>query len=164
MKKNLLRSDNFCWEGITKIEYKAASEGESATFSNVIRQNLFFGDETAGFDIRYFECAADGYTSLEKHEHAHVVVVLRGNGLIINGEEYLEVKPFDMVRIPSWNAHQLINKGEEPFGFLCAVNKNRDPFQLLTEDEFNRIIKNPVIKKYVRIPQGYFLEERHEIC
>lgn len=102
------------------IDYKP-SVGGKETFSNVNRQNLYTGTDDVAFDVRCFECARDGYTTLEKHEHVHVVMILRGQGKMIVGDEVLDVVPYDLVVIPSMTAHQLVNTGDEPFGFTCLI-------------------------------------------
>jgi ribulose-bisphosphate carboxylase large chain len=36
--------------------------------------------ESQRFHVRYFEIAPGGYSTLEKHEHEHVVIPIRGRG------------------------------------------------------------------------------------
>ena len=148
--------NNFNWNGIEKIRYKPEGNSRPATFSKVSRQNIFIGNSEACFDQRYFECGPGGFTTLEKHQHLHFVIVLRGKGAVINGNEVFRVKPFDMIRIPPWNPHQLINASDEPFGFLCTVNGSRDPFQLLSRKEAAELEKNSEIAGLMQIPEGYF--------
>ena len=66
--------------------------------------------------------AAGGYSTLERHEHMHAVMILRGHGQCLVGEEVRQVKPFDLVTIPSWTWHQFRATEGEPLGFLCMVN------------------------------------------
>jgi site-specific recombinase XerD len=63
-----------------------------------------------------------------------------------------------LVVIPSWAAHQLINTGEQPFGFLCTVNAHRDKPQLLSQDEVQKLLKDKDIDHYIQIPKGYFAD------
>ena len=150
---------DFKWRGIEKIEYKPAESSGGNTFFEVTRQNLFIGGDEADFDMRYFECAPGGYTTLEKHQHVHVVIILRGQGRVLSCGEVFDVKPFDMVRIPSWCPHQLINSGDDPLGFLCTVNSVRDHFQLLNRNEVEELKENEEISRVIRIPEGYFDEK-----
>ncbi len=159
MKDNYFQCDNFTWDKIDRIEYKPSSEKDKPTFDNVMRQNIFKGEDAAAFDVRYFECGLEGHTTLEKHEHVHIVVVLRGTGTVIVENEIYTVNPFDMIKIPAWHAHQLINTGLEPFGFLCTVNSKRDTFKLLTEEEVEKLKEmNPQAGKLLRITEGYFIK------
>lgn len=147
--------EDFEWEGIEKIDYKPKDES-AVTFSNVTRQNIFESKNGINFDARYFECNKDGYTTLEKHDHAHVVLILRGQGKVLVGKEILDVKPYDLVVIPSQYAHQLINTSDEPFGFMCTVNATRDKFRLLSRKEMDDLIKIPKVRKTIRVPNNYF--------
>lgn len=146
---------DYVWDGVELIGYKPA-QGNADTFKNVSRQNIFMHDEDMDFDSRYFECGKDGFTTLEKHEHVHVVVVMRGKGKVIVGQKVHDVSDHDLIVIPSWAEHQLINTGDEPFGFICTVNAKRDPFGLLTRDEMDELLKNEEIKNCAKVPAGYF--------
>ncbi len=66
----------FRWEGIRVSPYKA----EGTHFSGITRQLLFDGGERAGCQLRYFEIEPGGYSSLERHRHAHAIMVVRGHG------------------------------------------------------------------------------------
>lgn len=153
-KRTLFEFNNYEWDGIKLIDYKP-DDDSAPTFFNVSRQNIFESKGDINFDIRYFECGVGGFTTLEKHEHAHVVMVLRGQGKIIIGDEIKVVKPFDMVVIPSLAAHQLLNTGKEPFGFVCTVNATRDKFRLLSKDELKEMNQNDKISSLIRVPNGY---------
>ena len=49
------------------------------------------------FEVRYFEVAPGGFSSLEKHAHEHAVVCVRGLGQALVGDEVHELRPFDLV-------------------------------------------------------------------
>jgi ribulose-bisphosphate carboxylase large chain len=89
------------------------------------------GERTA-FHLRYFEIGPGGNTTLEHHQHEHVVVVLRGQGEVLLAEpsssqpEVYTVGFGDTIYIAPWAIHQLRNPGPEPFGFLCLVDAQRD--------------------------------------
>ena len=160
MRDTYFECKDFLWDKIQQIDYKPISDGQTPTFNNVMRQNIFEGSEHVPFDIRYFECEKDGFSALEKHDHVHVVIVLRGKGVIIVGKEIHEVCPYDLIVIPAWAEHQLINTGEEPFGFLCTVNIQRDNPQMLSKEEVNELCKNSNIKNRIQIPTGYYNVKR----
>jgi quercetin dioxygenase-like cupin family protein len=93
----------------------------------VTRRLLAGGPEsTSSFELRYFELAPGGQTSHERHQHEHAVVVLRGQGEVLLGNELHAIGPGDLVRVAPGDAHQFRNTGGEPFGFLCVVDSERD--------------------------------------
>lgn len=120
------RADEFRWQGVPCIPYK---EEGAAPFKDISRQVLF-DDPALACQLRYFEMDAAGYSTLERHEHAHAVMILRGEGECLLGEEVRVVKQFDLVTIPAWTWHQFRATGGAPMGFLCMVNQTRDRPQL----------------------------------
>jgi quercetin dioxygenase-like cupin family protein len=127
--------EGFRWDGVAYLPYK--QDGD-APFKDISRQVLFHEDNL-GCELRYFEMDAGGYSTLERHEHAHAVMILRGHGECLLGDEVRPVKPFDLVTIPSWTWHQFRAVDGEPLGFLCMVNVVRDKPQLPTEEEMARL-------------------------
>lgn len=117
------RSD-FTWQGRNATAYKP---DDRLPFRDVSRTELIgaFGESTA-FDVRYFEIAPGGYSSREKHVHAHVVIGVRGSGSLDTGDVAQTISPWDLAYVPSLRPHQLRNTGTEPFGFLCIVDHERD--------------------------------------
>ena len=119
------------WEGVECLPYK---EDERALFKTVTRQILFSDPDLAG-ELRYFEVAPGGFTSLERHEHMHGVLILRGRGKCLVGTEVRAIEPHDLVTVPAWTWHQFRAASDEPLGFLCMVDATRDRPQLPTEAE-----------------------------
>lgn len=146
---------DFRWESVPMIDYKRGDQKVS-TFCNVTRQNVTPSSDGVDFDVRYFECAPQGHTTLEKHQHTHIVLVARGMGKVVIGNEIYDAKPFDIFIIPEWQPHQLINVTDEPFGFFCVVNAKRDKYQLLSEEETQELKKNKEIERLIKIPPEYF--------
>ena len=126
-----LARPEFRWEGVARTPYK---EDGSAPFKAISRQVLF-ADAKLGCELRYFEMEAGGYSTLERHEHVHAVMILRGHGQCLVGETVSEVGPHDLVTIPSGTWHQFRANAGEALGFLCMVNADRDRPQLPTEAE-----------------------------
>lgn len=111
------------WRGVAVQEYKLAADHHCG----VLRSVLVGGNgEQTQFEVRYFEIAPGGFTTLEHHRHEHVVVVLRGGGEVRLGEEWHPVGFGDTVYVAPHEVHQLRNPGQEPFGFLCVVDAQRD--------------------------------------
>lgn len=129
---------NGIWEGKTFKEYK---EKDHKTFCNIKRMLLSGAiDDTLCFEVRYFEVGPGGYSSLERHEHEHVVLVVKGRGKVLIGDEVYEVEPMDLVRIYPNTIHRFKNVSDtEPFGFICIVNKDRDRPTYPDEKEIQKL-------------------------
>lgn len=121
----------FRWEHVDLLAYK---EEGSAPFRGVTRQILFQRSEL-GCELRYFEIEAGGHSTLERHEHVHAVMILRGSGHCLVGGEIRAVGLHDLVFIPTLTWHQFRATNGEPLGFLCLVNAARDKPQLPTPEE-----------------------------
>ncbi|MBI3998875.1 MAG: cupin domain-containing protein [Armatimonadetes bacterium] len=95
------------------------------SWSGVERFILVGRNDPTAFELRYFEIAPGGYSSFERHHHAHGVLVVRGRGQVRIGDAVHRVRPMDFVFIPPGTPHQF-RAGREPFGFLCPVDARRD--------------------------------------
>ena len=130
----------FRWEGVTPRPYKddpGAARGMG--WRGVARHTLVRGS----FEVRYFEIAPGGFSSLEKHAHAHAVFAVRGRGRALVGDEVFELTPLDLVESGPWVPHRWVNAGDEPFGFLCTVDGERDRPQPLDDAEWEALLANP---------------------
>jgi quercetin dioxygenase-like cupin family protein len=114
---------DMAWRGVRDEPYKT---GEGA-WSGVIRRVLIGGKgESAKFHVRYFEIAAGGNSSLERHRHEHVVICVKGEGVVRTAKAKKKMVFMDTVYIAPDTVHQLMNPFDRPFGFLCIVNARRD--------------------------------------
>jgi quercetin dioxygenase-like cupin family protein len=137
--------DGYRWDDVAHLPYK--QEG-AAPFKDISRQVLF-QEPGMGCELRYFEMDAGGYSTLERHEHAHAVMILRGQGQCLLGDHVVAVKPFDLVSIPSWTWHQFRATEGEALGFLCMVNQQRDRPQLPAEQELRSLQSIPAIARFL---------------
>jgi S-methyl-1-thioxylulose 5-phosphate methylthiotransferase len=115
----------FEWTGVALEAYKT----ETADYKGITRRELVGKrGESAKFHVRYFEIAPGGYSTLEKHEHEHVVIPLRRRGEARAGCYAWSVGPGDVVYVSPSDPHQFRcpEGAAEPFGFLCIVNAERD--------------------------------------
>lgn len=137
----------FAWSGVEPQAYKPPSED----WARVIRHVLIGarGEQTT-FHVRYFEIAPGGYTSLEKHQHAHVIIGIRGVGRVVAGTECYELHFLDTLYIAPQTPHQLVNESDEPFGFLCLVDAERDRPRPLDQEELERLKRHPRTRHAVR--------------
>ncbi len=124
-RSKILRQEAYRWSGVAVKEYKT----DGGHFLGVIRQTLIGEGEdegAPGFMTRYFEVEPGGYTSLERHEHPHVVIVVRGRAEVILDQRLERVESLDCVYIGPDCLHQFHSVGDEPLGFLCIVDRRRD--------------------------------------
>ncbi|MGE0260616.1 MAG: cupin domain-containing protein [Alphaproteobacteria bacterium] len=137
--------EGYRWDEVAHMPYK---EDGSVPFKAISRQVLF-EDANLSCQWRYFEMQPGGYSTLERHEHMHAVMILRGHGHCLLGTELRSVGPFDLVTIPSWTLHQFRATKDEPMGFLCMVNSERDKPQLPNEDEIATLRRDPAIAAFL---------------
>ncbi|WP_353684817.1 cupin domain-containing protein [Thermodesulfovibrio sp. 3907-1M] len=120
-KSRIIRFKDGLWQGIKSIPYK----DEKGSWFYIERFPLVKSDSIK-FEVRYFEIAPGGSSSLEYHQHSHVVICLKGKGKVCLGKKSHILKYLDIVYIAPNEIHQLINPFNEPFGFLCIVDSERD--------------------------------------
>ena len=125
----------FRWDGVDVLAYKDA---ERAPFKDVTRQVLFEGGGIPG-QWRYFEVGPGGHTTLERHEHVHAVMVIRGRGRCLVGDAAHEIAAQDLVTVPPMTWHQFLAADDEPLGFLCLVPCERDRPQLPADADVSAI-------------------------
>jgi mannose-6-phosphate isomerase-like protein (cupin superfamily) len=140
------KAKGYRWEGVEELPYK---EDDRALFKSVTRQVLFADPQLAG-ELRYFEVAAGGYSTLERHEHMHAVLILRGRGHCLVGEEVRAVETRDLVTVPAMTWHQFRATRGEPLGFLCMVDAARDKPQLPSPEDLARLARNAGIAAFLR--------------
>jgi quercetin dioxygenase-like cupin family protein len=142
---------SFRWDGIGEEAYKFSLGDERGMgWKGVSRHTLGApADLGAGFELRYFELEPGGYSSVEKHEHVHLVIAVRGTGRALVGESVLDLGLFDALYVPSLTPHRWINEADEPFGFLCTVDAERDAPKPLDDEEWEALRANPATAPYI---------------
>jgi mannose-6-phosphate isomerase-like protein (cupin superfamily) len=110
---------------------------------------VLFADPRQESELRYFEVAPGGFSTLERHEHTHNVLILRGYGHCLVGHEVREVATHDLIAVPPMTWHQFRATGKEPLGFLCMVNAARDKPQLPTPEELAEFEQDPGIADFL---------------
>ena len=141
----LRKAEDFRWENVERRLYK--DEG-AAPFKDVSRQTLFSDPHMAG-ELRYFEVEANGYSTLERHEHMHAVMILRGEADVLVGAAVYRAKPHDLITIPPWTWHQFRATKGDKLGFLCLVNAERDRPQLPTAQELAAMRAEPQVARFL---------------
>jgi quercetin dioxygenase-like cupin family protein len=101
-------------------------------------------------EVRYFEVDAGGHTTLEKHEHTHLVIPIKGKGSCLVDDEVLPLAIHDLVYVPAWAWHQFRAAENEVLGFLCMVKVKRDRPTLPTSEELAQMKSNPEVAEFIR--------------
>ncbi len=135
------------WESVPVLNYKE----EGTHFSKITRQVLFEGEPELPCQLRYFEIAPGGHSSLEHHRHLHVVFILRGEGEVLIGNEVHRVGEKDVLTIPRLAWHQFQADRGGPLGFLCLVNAERDRPSLPTEEELKSLRSDPRLAAFIKV-------------
>lgn len=147
MSKPILRKalPDFRWE---RVDLRAYKDEATAPYRNVTRQVLASAPDLRG-ELRYFEVAPGGWTTLERHQHVHAVTILRGAGRALVGHEVVEIGSLDLVTVPAWAWHQFRAAANQPLGFLCMVDAERDRPQLPSADERAALEAIPEVARFL---------------
>ena len=139
---------DYTWEDVRLLAYK---EEPGTHFKQVTRQVLSESSPDLFAELRYFEVAAGGHSTLERHEHVHLVLIGRGAGHCLVSDEVFAVEALDAVDYPALTWHQFRATGTEPLGFFCVVARERDRPQLPTEEDLKVLRADPDIKAFIRV-------------
>lgn len=123
---------DFRWDGVDVHPYK---EDGGTHFKSITRQTLFKGAEALPTEFRYFEIGPGGHSTLERHDHLHVVMVIRGKGTVLVGDTITPIDLHDVVHVPAQTWHQFQAGEDDHLGFLCLVATDRDrPYRPQAQD------------------------------
>lgn len=136
----------FHWEGVDTLRYK---DDRATPFRDVTRQVLFQLPDLH-CEWRYFEVAPGGHSTLEAHQHAHAVMILRGRGRCLVDDRIHAVAERDLVTVPPNAWHQFRADDDAPLGFLCLVNRDRDRPRVPSPEDLERLGRDPEIAAFVR--------------
>jgi mannose-6-phosphate isomerase-like protein (cupin superfamily) len=137
---------NCRWHDVELMPYK---EDDQKQFRSISRQVLFSDAQLSG-ELRYFEMAPGGHSSLERHQHMHGVLIFRGRGHCLVGCQVIAVESGDLITVPPWTWHQFRATLGEPLGFLCMVDANRDKPQLPSPADLEELQADPAIAAFLR--------------
>lgn len=135
------------WDQVDVMAYK---QGDAAPFRSVSRQVLF-ADPRLGCEWRYFEVAEGGYSTLERHEHVHAVMVQQGRGQCLVDRTISDVAVGDLVFIPPMTWHQFRANAGDLLGFLCLVNAERDRPQLPGPDDLAALRQDAAVAQFIGV-------------
>jgi quercetin dioxygenase-like cupin family protein len=139
------RFQDFRWEDVPLLAYK-----EGGPYKGVTRQVLFDGDASLPVQWRYFEVEPGGHSTLERHEHLHYVLILRGRGRCLVGNTVTDIGEHDIVEVPRLAWHQFCAEEDTPLGFVCLVSATRDRPQLPEPEDLVSLRQDPAIAGFIR--------------
>jgi quercetin dioxygenase-like cupin family protein len=139
------KANAYRWEGVNTLPYK---QDDRALFKSITRQVLF-ADPQLHAELRYFEIEPGGYSTLERHEHLHAVLILRGHGHCLVGKEVRAVELRDLITVPPLTWHQFRASADQPLGFLCMVNAVRDKPQLPSAEDLAQLKSDEKIAAFL---------------
>ena len=119
-------------------------------FKDVTRQNLFDSPDLE-CQWRYFEVGPGGHSTLERHEHVHAVMIIRGRGQVLIDSQVSPCELYDLIYIPALTWHQFRAEADESLGFLCLVNQVRDRPQLPTTRDLEGLRRDPAVADFIRV-------------
>ncbi len=135
------------WNGVPVLNYKE----EGSHFKAISRQVLFEGGPKLGAELRYFEIAPGGHSTLERHDHIHSVMIIRGRGQCLVGDAIYEIAGNDLVYIPSMTWHQFRATTNEWLGLLCMVNVERVKPELPNATTTAELKGIPQVAEFIRL-------------
>lgn len=141
---------DYTWKGVEKHIYKENPE----VFRAVTKQVLFEHKGDLPVQFRYFEVDRDGFSSLEKHEHMHMVVIFRGKGHVLLNQQVSGISEGDLIIIRPWEWHQFRADEGEKLGFFCLVNAQRDFPVYPTKDDLRKMHENPAVHSFLQGQSG----------
>jgi quercetin dioxygenase-like cupin family protein len=147
-KTHVAQTEPYRWEGIPILAYK---EDGGTHFKAITRQVLLGEDGDIGAELRYFEIAPGGHSTLERHDHSHSVMVIRGEGQVLVGREVHALATRDLVKVPPRTWHQFRATAGVPLGFLCMVRTERDKPQRPTPDDLAAIRSDKHVGEFIRV-------------
>lgn len=148
-QSKILHSDNYHWDTVPKKVYKT----DTNNFKDISRYSLLGeqdDEQTLNFQMRYFEIEPGGYSSLEYHRHPHSVIIIRGSGSVVLGDEVHPLQLHDVVFISPETMHQFHADKDEKLGFICIVDRYRDRPTIPGDEELESLLKSEKTREKIR--------------
>ncbi|HSI82261.1 MAG: cupin domain-containing protein [Candidatus Methylacidiphilales bacterium] len=147
VRTHIRAMDGHRWEDLPVLHYK---EDGGTHFRSITRQLLCPG-QGLGCELRYFEIEPGGHSTLEIHQHIHSVIILRGKGQCLVGDQIYTLAEHDIIYIPTGTWHQFRANLDDHLGFLCMVNHDRDRPTRPSEAAAARLRENPEVAAFIRM-------------
>ena len=167
-KKDAKESGAYRWADLPVKDYPAAGTRSQG----MTKQVLFDADEHLLSELRYFEAEPGGYSALERHDHIHAVLILRGHGKVLMGDHIEDVAQYDTLYIHPRRGTSF-TPPKTPTSAFCASStanatdppdqpkptspncKKTPPSPISSGGKSRRIPLSPYISKLNFVPQSY---------
>ena len=136
----VVKFDGTGWTGVAVRHYKDG-DGRHGGVTRRVLLGERPGEEALNIVTRYFEVASRGYSTLERHQHPHTVIVVRGTGRVVLDDTIYAVEPYDCVYVAPDTLHQFQASDDESLGFLCIVDRDRDRPKLPSVEDVERLTR-----------------------
>ena len=103
------------------LEVDASEVHEEGARGTTIRWLISDKDGAPTFSMRLFEVEPGGHTPLHSHPWEHEVYVIKGQAIVVGGDEEKRITQGDVVFIPPNEVHQFSNPSGEKVCFLCLI-------------------------------------------
>lgn len=139
--------DQYRWEGIDVHPYKE----DGTHFKSITRQTIRKVEGNLPIEFRYFEIKSEGHSTLERHDHQHAVLIIKGSGRVLVGEEVHEIGLHDVVHVPPMTWHQFRACNGEDLGFLCIVSNDRDKPRRPQASDLEVLNSKAEVSEFIRV-------------
>jgi len=140
------QTGDFRWEGVDVHPYKE----DGTHFKTITRQTLFKAEHDLPVEFRYFEVGEGGHSTLERHDHSHVVMIIRGSGEVLVADEVFDIGLHDLVKIPPQTWHQFRATKGDKLGFLCIVATERDRPERPGPEQLEELRETDAVAEFIR--------------
>jgi quercetin dioxygenase-like cupin family protein len=110
------------------FSYKTIKAKDAEGGASKLKVRWLITKETGAksFAMRLFEMEPGGYSPLHAHPWDHEVFILRGDGVVFDGEKATRFKAGDVVFVAPEEQHQFKNNGKKRLKFLCLIPYGRE--------------------------------------
>ena len=82
-------------------------------------------DGAPNFSMRHFTIAPNGHTPHHQHDYEHELIVLRGEGVVMDDDQPRPIRAGDAIYVQPNHRHQFRNTGDEALEVVCLVPGHR---------------------------------------
>jgi quercetin dioxygenase-like cupin family protein len=95
--------------------------GEDGASGLTVRWVISEKDGAPNFSMRVMEIEPGGHSPFHSHPWEHEVFVLKGEGVLMQGETAVSIAEGDVIFIAPGERHQLTNPCEGNLEFICLI-------------------------------------------
>jgi gentisate 1,2-dioxygenase len=77
-------------------------------------------------------------------------MIVRGVARVLVGDHIVDARTHDLVRVPPLTWHQFQTQGDEPLGFICMVDCERDVPERPDGSALAGLRANPAVAAFIK--------------